>query len=44
MRRIEFWDPVVVMMEDIREKLTELRRWDYGMHLQEECQLQGREY
>jgi hypothetical protein len=32
------------MMEDIREKLTELRRWDYGMHLQEECQLQGREY
>jgi hypothetical protein len=32
------------MMEDIREKLTELGRWDYGMHLQEECHLQGREY
>jgi hypothetical protein len=30
---------VVVMMEDIREKLTELGRWDYGMHLQEECHL-----
>jgi hypothetical protein len=25
---------VVVVMEDIREKYTELGRWDFGMHPQ----------